>query len=108
VVLAPQLKVSADIDRVAVGDAALLQHCEDVALHGAMLAVADTYNDRLKAVDPVTRKCAPWPGDAGRTGSLREPGGVSSDGTTLLVADTGHHRLVVVEPDGSLSQVRFN
>ena len=95
-------------DRVGVGDAALLQHCEDVALHGAMLAVADTYNDRLKAVDPLTRKCAPWPGDAGRTGSLREPGGVSSEGTTLLVADTGHHRIVVVEPDGSLSPVRFS
>ena len=94
-------------DRDGAGDGALLQHCEDVAVHGALLAVADTYNDRLKRVDPYTRACAPWPGEAGLAGSLREPGGVSSDGTTLLVADTGHHRVVVVEADGSLAEIRF-
>jgi hypothetical protein len=94
-------------DRDGAGDAALLQHCEDVAAHGAVLAVVDTYNDRLKAVDPVTRACAPWRGQAGERGSLREPGGVFSDGSTLLAADTGHHRVVVVEQDGSLTEVRF-
>jgi len=92
-------------DRPGAGDEALLQHCEDVAVHGPAIAVADTYNDRLKRIDPVTRECAPWPRDAGEKGSLREPGGVWSDGTTLIVADTGNHRLVVVTPDGSLRDV---
>jgi hypothetical protein len=94
-------------DRDGVGDAALLQHCEDVAVHEAVFAVADTYNDRLKRVGPSTRACAPWPGEAGEKGSLREPGGVWSDGTTLLVADTGHHRLVTVGPDGAVSEIRL-
>jgi hypothetical protein len=95
-------------DRPGTGDEALLQHCEDVATHHGALAVADTYNDRLKRVDPATRECAPWPGEAGEAGALREPGGVSSDGTTLLVADTGHHRIVTVGPDGSLAEVRLS
>jgi hypothetical protein len=94
-------------DRDGVGDAALLQHCEDVAVHGGILAAADTYNDRVKRIEPVTRECAPWPGEAGETGSLREPAGIWSDGSILFVADTGHHRVVVVEPDGSLAEVRF-
>jgi hypothetical protein len=94
-------------DRDGAGDRALLQHCEDVAAHEGVLAVADTYNDRLKRVDPVTRKCGPWQGEAGEKGSLREPGGVWSDWSTLLVADTGHHRIVAVETDGSLTEVRF-
>lgn len=93
-------------DRSGVGDEARLEHCEDVAVHGGVLAVADTYNDRLKLIDPLTRECVPWLGEAGEQGSLREPGGVWSDGTTLLVADTGAHRVVVVDEDGSLLEVR--
>ena len=95
-------------DRDGVGDDVLLQHCEDLALHGEVLAVADTYNDRLKRVDPATRECAPWPGAAGEKDVLREPAGVWSDGATLLVADTGHHRVVSVDPDGQLAEIRFS
>jgi hypothetical protein len=94
-------------DRDGVGDRVLLQHCEDVAPHDSVLAVADTYNDRLKRVDRHSRACAPWPGEAGEAGRLREPAGVWSDGATLLVADTGHHRIVRVGADGSLGEVRL-
>jgi len=94
-------------DRPGFGDEAQLQHCEDVAVHGTVLAVADTYNDRLKRIDPVTRECTPWIGKAGQAGALREPGGVWSDGSTLIVADTGNHRIVSVAADGSLSEVAF-
>lgn len=92
-------------DRDGVGDRALLQHCEDVAAVGADLVVADTYNDRLKRVASATRECTPWPGEAGETGALREPGGVWSDGDTLLVADSGHHRIASVGTDGALTEI---
>jgi len=94
-------------DRPGIGDEALLEHCEDVAVFGNALAVADTYNDRLKRVDSVTRSCEPWPGEAGEKGALREPGGVFAGDGHLLVADTGNHRIVSVAEDGSLAEIRF-
>ncbi len=94
-------------DRPGIGDEALLEHCEDVAVFGGALAVADTYNDRLKRVDPVTRSCEPWPGEAGEKGALREPGGVWGGNGHPLVADTGHHRILTVAQDGSVAEIRF-
>lgn len=92
-------------DRDGIGDRVLLQHCEDIAWHGTTIAVADTYNDRLKRLDPATRECTPWHGEAGEKGALREPAGVYSDGSLMLVADTGHHRVVSVDASGSLKEV---
>lgn len=94
-------------NRDGVGDEVLLQHCEDVAANGSRIAVADTYNDRLKLLDAQTRECRAWPGAAGESGALREPGGVAWSAERLLVADTGNHRIVTVEPDGSLREVVF-
>lgn len=92
-------------DRDGIGDAARLQHAEDLAAHQGILAVADTYNDRLKRIDPETRACHAWPGEAGEAGAFREPAGVVSDGESLFVADTGNHRIVHVSEDGSLAEV---
>lgn len=95
-------------DRDGVGDEVLLQHCQDVAWYEGQLAVADTYNDRLKRIDPRTRECAPWPGEAGEAGALREPDGVSAtEHGGLLVADTGNHRVVRVREDGSLAPIEI-
>ena len=94
-------------DKDGIGIEVQLQHAEDLAVHEGALAVADTYNDRLKHIDPGTRESRPWLGEAGEAGALREPAGVSSDGQTLAVADTGNHRIVLVEPDGSLSEVQL-
>jgi thiol-disulfide isomerase/thioredoxin len=94
-------------DRDGTGNEVLLQHAEDLAAHRGMLAVADTYNDRLKCVDPKTLTARPWQGAAGEAGSFREPAGISSDTVTLAVADTGDHRIVLVGRDGSLSEVKF-
>lgn len=94
-------------DRDGAGEDALMEHVEDVAVHDAAIVAADTYNDRLKRIDPMTRWVQPWAGEAGEKGALRSPGGVWSDGQTLIVCDTGSHRLCVVESDGSLTEVTF-
>ncbi|HSK46784.1 MAG TPA: alkyl hydroperoxide reductase [Coriobacteriia bacterium] len=94
-----------DVD--GTGDEVRLQHCEDVAWHRGDLAVADTYNDRLKRVDSRLRTCSKWSGDAGEGAALREPAGVASVDGGLLVCDTGNHRLVMVDGEGNLENVRL-
>ena len=95
-------------DRDGVADEVLLQHAEDLAFFDdTALVVADTYNDRLKRVDLSTRGSVPWAGAAGESGSLREPAGVHVHGGRIAVADTANHRVMLVEPDGELREVRF-
>ena len=94
-------------DKDGIAEEVQLQHAEDLTVHDGVLAVADTYNDRLKRIDPATRESRTWTGEAGEAGALNEPAGVSSDGTTLVVADTGNHRVVLVAEDGSLLEVRL-
>jgi len=85
-------------DTDGAGDAAELQHAEDLALHDGLLVVADTYNDKLKAVDPSTRACRTLPGDAGSGEHLASPAGVCSTGERLWVVDTDAHRIALVDP----------
>ena len=94
-------------DSDGVGDAARLQHAQDVAVHGGSLAVADTYNGRIKHVDLRTREARAWVGAAGEAGALNEPEGISSDGDRLVVADTGNHRVVTISADGSIREVEL-
>ncbi len=58
------------------------------------LWIADTYNHKLKLLDPATRAVeAVEPFDA----ELDEPMGIASAGHQLLVADTNHHRILRVD-----------
>ena len=81
------------------GDAARLQHPLGVAWDAATgtVFVADTYNHRVRHLDPVTRRIALLAG-AGQTSDLYEPGGLSPAGGTLYVADTNNHRVRTVDP----------
>ena len=83
-----------DIDGPA--DRALLQHCLGLCLTPAGLVVADSYNHKLRLVDPATGAVTTL------ARGLAEPAGVVWDATTatLLVADTNHGRLVRVSLDG--------
>ena len=94
-------------DRDGSGDHVLLQHAEDIAWRDGELVVADTYNDRLKVVDPSSRRCEAHPGEAGEAGALWEPIGVSARDGDLLVADTNNHRIVTVTRDGSISPIEI-
>ena len=73
-----------------------LQHPLDVTAQGNTVYVADTYNNKIKAVDlhgAVSRTLV------GGDGELWEPAGIDRVGSFLFVADTNHHRVLVVRTD---------
>ena len=72
-----------------------------VAYAGGLVYVADTYNSKIKTIDPRTRECKTFIGDAKL---LNEPGGLSFAGDKLYVADTNNHRIQVI--DMATKQVR--
>lgn len=89
-----------DVD--GVGYEARLQHPLGVAFVDGLLYVADTYNSKLKRMDPATGETVTFLGsEAGwRDGSdplFYEPGGVSAADGKLYVADTNNHAVRVVE-----------
>lgn len=83
-----------DID--GQGDTVRLQHALGVAYKDGKLYVADTYNSKLKIIDPATRECKSYLG-GGDSKLFNEPGGLSFAGDKLYVADTNNHRIQVVD-----------
>lgn len=75
------------------GDAVRLQHALGVAWSGGRIYVADTYNSKIKVLDPAKRSVTTLVGGD----TLEEPGGLSVAGDTLFVADTDHGRIVTVD-----------
>src|SRR5262249_14738870 len=78
-------------DADGVADKVRLQHALGVAFHNGKLYVADTYNSKIKVVDPAKRSCTTYLGKPGGwvTGrTFDEPGGLSFAGDKLYVADT--------------------
>lgn len=81
----------------------VLQHPMAVLPDGKELVVADTYNHRLKRLDPATGRVRFWlgdgePGDAdGPRPRFNEPGGLALHYKRLYVADTNNHRIRVVD-----------
>lgn len=60
---------------------------------GDRLLVADTYNDKIKLIDPELMTSQTWLDSA----RLDEPGGLHLAGDTLFVADTNNHRVVMID-----------
>jgi len=97
-----------DVDGVA--GQARLQHPLGVAAtledRATLVFVADTYNDKLKRLDPGTRQITSWAGgEAGHedgdlgTTLFWEPSGLSLAGSRLYVADTNNHAVRLVDLD---------
>jgi len=91
-------------DADGVGDAARLQHPLGVVFHAGLLYVADTYNNKIKTVDPETRETRTLMGSDGgwRDGTeplFYEPGGIDAAGGKLYVADTNNHCIRIVDLD---------
>ncbi|MBM3993009.1 MAG: redoxin domain-containing protein [Planctomycetes bacterium] len=81
-----------DVD--GVGPQVRLQHALAVVHHDGKLYVADTYNNKIKVLDPAKRNCYTY---AGGEKELDEPGGLSIAAGKLYVADTNNHRIQVID-----------
>jgi thiol-disulfide isomerase/thioredoxin len=83
------------------GDKVRLQHALGLAYHDGKLYVADTYNSKIKVLDPAKRTCETFLGgepEGWLAGPLFcEPGGISCADGKLYVADTNAHRIRVVD-----------
>ncbi len=93
------LFVFGDVD--GKGDRVRLQHAVGVTAHDGVLYIADTYNNKIKVLDPKTLGCATWLGGnepGWLTSSVfHEPTGLSIAGGKMYVADTNAHRIRVVD-----------
>ncbi len=93
-------------DHDGVGDNVRLQHPLGVAYHDGTVYVADTYNHRIKALDPSVGSVLGLlgdgqPGDAlGDRPRFREPNGLSIANDRLYIADTNNHRICVADLAG--------
>ncbi|WP_250124448.1 thioredoxin-like domain-containing protein [Chroococcidiopsis sp. CCMEE 29] len=84
-----------------------LQHCLGVEYAQNYLWVADTYNHKIKRVDPRTGSCQTILGDGaaglqdgqGQNSRFSEPSGLSAMGSYLYVADTNSHAIRRVDLD---------
>ena len=83
-------------DKNGIGAEVRLQHALGVAYLEGKLYVADTYNSKIKLIDPVKRSCETYLGD-GKEKMFNEPGGVSISGGKMYVADTNNHRIQIVD-----------
>lgn len=91
-----------DVD--GVGDEVRLQHPLGVTVAAdGYLYVADTYNNKIKRIDPATRESVTFagtgePGAAdGENAQFYEPGGIDYANGKLYVADTNNHAIRVID-----------
>jgi DNA-binding beta-propeller fold protein YncE len=90
-----------DVD--ATGNDVRLQHPLGLFALGDKVLIADTYNHKIKQLDPETRTVKSLFGGGGSgqndggTASFYEPGGLSVADDKLYVADTNNHAIRVVD-----------
>jgi thiol-disulfide isomerase/thioredoxin len=90
-------------DEDGSGNDVRLQHPLGLALWNNKLLIADTYNHKIKLLDPAARSVKSFagtgkPGQAdGSRPSFYEPGGLAVAGDKLFVADTNNHAIRVVD-----------
>ena len=90
-----------DVD--GTGDEVRLQHPLGLVAYGDKLLIADTYNHKIRELDPKRQRVTTFagtgkPGQAdGSTPSFYEPGGLTIANGKLYVADTNNHAIRVVD-----------
>lgn len=90
-----------DVD--GTGDDVRLQHPLGILSFGDRLLIADTYNHKIKELDPKRRRVTTLVGNGkpgqvdGASPSFYEPGGLTFAKGKLYVADTNNHAIRVVD-----------
>jgi sugar lactone lactonase YvrE len=92
-------------DQDGEGDVVRLQHPLGITARAGILFLADSYNHKIKRVDPRRRVVTTWLGSGaagrsdgvGTSASFREPGGVCAGSKGLYIADTNNHRIAVAD-----------
>lgn len=79
------------------GGRARLQHALGIVYVEGKLYVADTYNSKIKIIDPIARTCKTFVGGDKGANLFNEPGGISYASGKLYVADTNAHRIQVID-----------
>ena len=92
-------------DKDGKGDSVRLQHPLGVAVHNGKVFIADTYNHKIKLLDPSSGQVSSFAG-TGMAGHVdgpasraqfHEPGGLSIAGDVLFVADTNNHVIRTID-----------
>lgn len=78
-------------DRDGVGNQVLLQHPLGISAWDGLLYLADTYNGKLKVLNPRNRRVDTL------TDGLDEPGGLDVANGKVFIADTNHHVIKVYD-----------
>ena len=92
-------------DQDGEGNVVRLQHPLGITARDGLLYLADSYNNKIKRLDPRQRAVTTWLGcgAAGRSdgppasASFREPGGVCAGVGGLYIADTNNHRIALAD-----------
>jgi DNA-binding beta-propeller fold protein YncE/thiol-disulfide isomerase/thioredoxin len=92
-------------DQDGSGNDVQLQHVQAVCLLDELLYLADTYNNRIKTLNPATREVqtlagtgeAGWRDGPVKQALFNEPAGLAATPGKLYVADTNNHAIRVID-----------
>lgn len=100
-VVGKDLFVFGDVD--GQGEEVRLQHPLGVFNHNGFIYIADTYNHKIKVVNPLDKTCRTVSGNGkpghvdGKNPQFYEPGGLSIAKNKIYVADTNNHAIRIID-----------
>ncbi len=94
-------------DKDGSGDGVRLQHPLGITWDNGSLFIADTYNHKIKRIDPATREVKTVAGSkhGDAPSELFEPGGISAVAGTLYVADTNNSRIIALDEQSRVTRI---